>query len=158
MNCFNGEFFLKQSIDSVLSSNYNNFELIFFDNCSTDNSIKIAESFNDKRIKIFKNFSNVNLGEARKLAVNKSKGELICFLDVDDLICKNTLKKYVNFFNELKYDIIYGGVEYIDSNGNIINSYNLVLTQKLILVNCLKTLMLMSLQCVFIEIFFQNIN
>ena len=123
MNCFNGEFFLKQSIDSVLSSNYNNFELIFFDNCSTDNSIKIAESFNDKRIKIFKNLSNVNLGEARKLAVNKSKGELICFLDVDDLICKNTLKKYVNFFNELKYDIIYGGVEYIDSNGNIINSY-----------------------------------
>lgn len=123
MNCFNGEFFLKQSIDSVLSSNYNNFELIFFDNCSTDNSIKIAESFNDKRIKIFKNFSNVNLGEARKLAVNKSKGELICFLDVDDLICKNTLKKYVNFFNELKYDIIYGGVEYIDANGNIINSY-----------------------------------
>ena len=57
MNCFNGEFFLKQSIDSVLSSNYNNFELIFFDNCSTDNSIKIAESFNDKRIKIFENFA-----------------------------------------------------------------------------------------------------
>ena len=124
MNCFNGECFLKQSIDSILSSNYNNFELIFFDNCSTDNSIKIAESFNDKRIKIFKNFSNVNLGEARKLAVNKSKGELICFLDVDDLICKNTLKKYVNFFNEFKYDIIYEGVEYIDANGNIINSYN----------------------------------
>ena len=124
MNCFNGEIFLKQSIDSILSSNYNNFELIFFDNCSSDNSIKIAESFNDKRIKIFKNFSNVNLGEARKLAVNKSKGELICFLDVDDLICKNTLKKYINFFDEFKYDIIYGGVEYINANGSIINSYS----------------------------------
>ena len=124
MNCFNGEKFLKKSIDSILSSNYNNFELIFFDNCSSDNSIKIAESFNDQRIKIFKNFSNVNLGQARKLAVNKSKGELICFLDVDDLICKNTLKKYVNFFDEFKYDIIYGGVEYIDANGNITNNYS----------------------------------
>ena len=124
MNCFNGEIFLKQSIDSILSSNYNNFELIFFDNCSSDNSIKIAESFNDKRIKICKNFSNVNLGEARKLAVNKSKGELICFLDVDDLICENTLNKYVDFFDEFKYDIIYGGVQYIDANGNIINSYS----------------------------------
>ena len=124
MNCFNGEIFLKQSIDSILSSNYNNFELIFFDNCSNDNSVKIAESFNDKRIKICKNFSNVSLGEARKLAVNKSKGELICFLDVDDLICENTLNKYVDFFHEFKYDIIYGGVQYIDANGNIINSYS----------------------------------
>ena len=124
MNCFNGEFFLKESIESVLRSNYDKFELIFFDNCSTDNSIKIAESYKDKRIKIFRNISNVNLGEARKLAVNKSKGELICFLDVDDLICKDSLKKYVEFFNELKYDIIYGGVEYIDANGNSINKYN----------------------------------
>lgn len=124
MNCFNGETFLKQSINSILSSNYNNFELIFFDNCSNDNSVKIAESFNDKRIKIYKNFNNVNLGEARKLAVNKSKGELICFLDVDDLICENTFNKYVDFFDEFKYDIIYGGVQYIDANGNIINSYS----------------------------------
>lgn len=123
MNCFNGESFLKQSIDSVLRSTYYNFELIFFDNCSTDGSMKIAESFDDKRIKVFKNTSNVNLGEARKLAVNKSQGELICFLDVDDLICKNTLKEYVNFSNEYRYDIIYGGVEYIDAKGEIINSY-----------------------------------
>ena len=124
MNCFNGDSFLKQSIDSVLSSSYNNFELIFFDNCSTDNSIRIAESFNDKRVKIFKNPTNVNLGEARSLAVNKSKGDLICFLDVDDLICKNTLNRYVSLFDELDYNIIYGGVEYIDANGNIENSYS----------------------------------
>ena len=49
---------------------------------------------------------------------------MICFLDVDDLICENTLNKYVDFFYEFKYDIIYGGVQYIDANGNIINSYS----------------------------------
>lgn len=123
MNCFNGEKFLKQSISSIINSTYSNFELIFFDNCSTDSSIQIAKSFNDKRIKIFKNSKNVNLGQARMLAVKESSGDLVCFLDVDDLINKNTLIKYFNLYNDLKYDIIYGGVEYIDVNNKIINNY-----------------------------------
>ena len=49
---------------------------------------------------------------------------LICFLDVDDLICENTLNKYVDFFDEFKYDIIYGGIQYIDANDKIINNYS----------------------------------
>ena len=54
MNCHNGEKYLKQSIESILNQNYKNWELIFFDNQSTDNSISIIEQFKDERIKIFK--------------------------------------------------------------------------------------------------------
>ena len=58
MNCHNGEKYLKQSIESILNQNYKNWELIFFDNQSTDNSISIIEQFKDERIKIFRSNEN----------------------------------------------------------------------------------------------------
>ena len=54
MNCHNGERYLAQSITSVLSQTYKNWELIFFDNKSNDQSKKILKTFLDKRIKYFK--------------------------------------------------------------------------------------------------------
>ena len=54
MNCFNGAKYLKQSIQSVISQSYKNWELIFWDNMSIDDSKKIFESFNDDRLKYFK--------------------------------------------------------------------------------------------------------
>ena len=60
MNCFNGEKFLKKSLRSVLNQSYKNWELIFFDNISTDRSIKIVKNFNDKRIKIFQSKKSIN--------------------------------------------------------------------------------------------------
>ena len=66
INCHNGEKFLKNCIKSVLNQSYRNFEIIFWDNRSTDNSYKIAKSFKDKRIKIsnqkkFSNFINLEI-------------------------------------------------------------------------------------------------
>jgi len=54
MNCHNGEKFLKESIQSIISQKYKNWELIFWDNKSTDGSAKILKSFKDKRIRYFK--------------------------------------------------------------------------------------------------------
>ena len=54
MNCFNGAKYLKQSIQSIISQSYKNWELIFWDNMSIDDSKKIFESFNDDRLKYFK--------------------------------------------------------------------------------------------------------
>ena len=60
---YNGEKFLKECISSVLVQSYSEFELILFDNNSTDGSIKfIKENFHDKRLKIVE--SAVNLGFA----------------------------------------------------------------------------------------------
>ena len=53
MNCYNGENYLSESIDSVLQQTYKNWELIFWDNKSEDKSAKIFKSFNDKRFKYF---------------------------------------------------------------------------------------------------------
>ena len=53
MNCHNGQQFLNKSINSLLRQSYKNWELVFYDNKSTDRSKKIINSYRDKRIKYF---------------------------------------------------------------------------------------------------------
>ena len=86
INCYNGEKYLTQTIKSVLRQTYRNWEIIFFDNNSKDNSVKIIKKFKDKRIKFYtsKNKFVLPLYRARNLAITKAKGEFITFLDVDD--------------------------------------------------------------------------
>lgn len=84
INCYNGEAFLNKCLNSILNQTYSNWELIFWDNASTDTSAEIFNSYNDNRFKYFKSFKNVTLGQARAWAVNECKGEFIAFLDVDD--------------------------------------------------------------------------
>ena len=95
MNCHNGEKYLKNSIKSVLNQSYKFWELIFFDNQSKDKSKKIVLSFKDKRIKYFSSKKFNSLYEARNLAISKTKGEYVCFLDVDDWWTKTKLAKQV---------------------------------------------------------------
>ena len=54
VNCYNGEKYLPQALQSILDQKYKNFEVIFVDNCSTDSSAKIYKNLKDKRFKYFK--------------------------------------------------------------------------------------------------------
>ena len=115
MNCHNGEKYLNTSIKSILSQSYNNWELIFWDNNSQDNSKKILLKYKDKRIKYFKSKKLLKLYHARNLAVNKARGKYISFLDVDDYWSKNKLKKQVSFFSKnLNYKILYSNFYIVD--------------------------------------------
>tara|TARA_B110000238_G_scaffold200636_1_gene251546 strand:- start:2088 stop:3026 length:939 start_codon:yes stop_codon:yes gene_type:complete len=84
VNCYNGERYLKSCLSSILDQTYTKWELIFWDNASTDQSSKIFNSYNDSRFKYFKSDVNVTLGQARAWAVDQCNGEYIAFLDVDD--------------------------------------------------------------------------
>ena len=84
MNCYNGEKFLHEALDSIINQTYKNWELIFWDNQSTDNSANIVLSYNDHRIKYFFSKSHTLLYKARNLAIEKSQGGYLAFLDVDD--------------------------------------------------------------------------
>ena len=53
MNCHNGQKFLKEAVQSILNQTYTKFELIFFNNFSSDQSENIVKSFNDERIKYY---------------------------------------------------------------------------------------------------------
>ncbi len=102
MNCYNGENYLDESLNSVINQTYKNWELIFYDNCSTDKSVTILKKYKDKRIKYFKSKKKINLGLARKKALSRAKGDFIAFLDTDDIWKKNKLNKQLKFFNNEK--------------------------------------------------------
>ena len=98
MNCFNGEQFLNESINSVINQEYQNWELIFWDNKSTDKSSDIVSSYSDLRIKYFLSDDFTSLGQARNLAISKASGEYIGFLDTDDLWFEDKLKLQIPKF------------------------------------------------------------
>lgn len=102
VNCLNGEKYLRQAIRSIVNQSYKNWEVIFWDNCSTDKSYKIIKSFKSRKIKYYKSQKITKLYEARNLAIRKAKGKFISFLDVDDLWLPKKLEKQINLFNRNK--------------------------------------------------------
>ena len=108
MNCYNGDRYLRKSIKSIISQSYKNWELIFWDNNSEDNSKNILKSFKDKRISYFRSKKFMKLYHARNLAVKKTRGEYVCFLDVDDYWTSDKLKKQIEYMiKNQQYMIIY---------------------------------------------------
>jgi len=105
MNCYNGEKYVYEAINSVLSQTYINWELIFWDNLSTDKSKDVFFSFNDIRLKYKLSDKHTNLSEARIRAIKESRGELIAFLDVDDFWKNKKIEKQVSLFEDK--DIIF---------------------------------------------------
>lgn len=98
LNCFNGEKFLKRSIESVLNQTYDIFEIIFIDNGSTDQSAEIAKSFGPKII-YHKNDKTSTLGSARNQGIMLSKGQFIAFIDADDEWKLDKIEKQIKLFS-----------------------------------------------------------
>ena len=118
VNCFNGEKYLDKCLQSIINQKYKNFEIIFFDNCSTDNSINIVKNFKDNRIKLFSSQTKLNLYQARNEAIKNASGELIAFLDVDDWWDKNYLNSREKDFDNNKYHIFYNNAfMFYEKNG-----------------------------------------
>ena len=118
MNCFNGEKYLREAIDSVIAQTYQNWELIFWDNQSTDSSAEIVKSYDDPRIYYFHASQHTLLYEARNYAVERSNGEFLAFLDVDDWWAPNKLLLQVPFFEDETVGLVCGNYEvfYEESN------------------------------------------
>ena len=124
INCFNGEKYLKETIESVLNQSYNNWEIIFWDNQSTDGSAKIIKNYLDKRIKYYKSYLHTPLGKARNLAMEHAAGEWCAFLDCDDLWLPNKLQKQIDIIlSDCKnIGLVYGRMSVI-SEKNRYQSY-----------------------------------
>ena len=108
MNCHNGETYLKESINSLINQTYKNWELIFWDNFSSDSSKEVLMQFSDKRIKYYYTKNFTPLYEARNLAIKKTSGEFISFLDTDDWWSPKRLEKQIElFFKDKNLDVVY---------------------------------------------------
>ena len=100
MNCFDGEAYLDEALNSIIQQSYKNWELIFWDNKSNDKSLEIVSSYDDQRIKIFQSSEHTNLGKARKNAYQKVSGDFLTFLDVDDIWHKEKLSSQIENFDD----------------------------------------------------------
>ena len=142
INCFNGQEYLRNCLDSVLNQTFKNWEIIFWDNRSTDKSYEIVKSYKDRRIKYFKAKKHTLLYKARNLALKKTSGKFITFLDVDDFWHRDNLKikvknlknttcsfAYSNFilFNQIvgKYKNINVKIKNGSQLEQILKSYNI---------------------------------
>ena len=107
MNCYNGEKYLREAIDSVYKQTYQNWEIVFWDNASTDQSADIAHSYDDK-IQYYKDTTTKPLYEARGLAVDKARGQYLAFLDCDDWWDPCKLERQLILFKDDKIGFVYG--------------------------------------------------
>lgn len=117
MNCFNGEEFLVDAIDSIYKQTFSDWEIIFFDNASTDSSPEIAKKY-DNRLNYYRIDNNVPLGKARNLAIEKATGKYIAFLDCDDLYIEDKLEKQYKVMEKNDFVMSYGGAIIINENGS----------------------------------------
>jgi len=92
MAAYNAEKFIHQSIDSVLSQTYRNFELVIVNDCSTDKTSEVVESYSDYRIRYYSIESNRGPSYARNIAISQSTGDYITILDADDFYAPDRLQ------------------------------------------------------------------
>lgn len=107
MNCHNGAQFLQEALDSIYNQNNQDWEIIFWDNASTDKSAEIIKNY-DGKIRYFHNKEKVSLGKGRNEALKCCRGKYICFLDTDDQWLLGKLEKQLSIMeNNLDIDILF---------------------------------------------------
>lgn len=116
MNCYNGDKYLYEAIQSIIDQTYKKWELIFWDNSSNKKCFNILKQFKDSRIKYFFYKKKINLYSSRNLALQKCKGKFIAFLDQDDTWEKEKLKKQLKLFNNKKVGLVYSNYWKLDEN------------------------------------------
>lgn len=122
---FNRSQLISESIDSVFSQTYKNFEIIIIDDGSTDNTKKVIEyyikTYGDK-IRYFYQ-DNQGAASARNKGLDVARGEYIAFLDTDDIWLPKKLEKQVNILDECKeISLVYSNVIIINDHNKVINS------------------------------------
>lgn len=117
MSVYNSQAYLKEAIDSVLSQSYSNFEFIIINDGSTDNSLSIIKSYNDKRIVFINNDCNKGLIYSLNKGIEVAKGEFIARMDSDDVSLPDRLSLQVKQFLSNPSAVIVGS-DYFLLNGN----------------------------------------
>ena len=112
---------MEETIRSVQEQTYTNWEIIFMDDFSNDDTVQKVSVLRerDSRIKLFRNQINSGAAVSRNNALREAKGRWIAFLDSDDLWEPTKLEKQVKFMEENGYSFSYTEYQEMDSDGNL---------------------------------------
>ncbi|MBR0061052.1 MAG: glycosyltransferase family 2 protein [Selenomonadaceae bacterium] len=113
---YNVEKYIGDCLNSVLEQTFQDFEVILVDDCSTDNSRQIAESFSEKfggRLKIFGMEKNSGVALSRNKGSILSRGEYVFFVDSDDMVTKTGLEEMYSYAQKFNADVIHTTKNYV---------------------------------------------
>ena len=119
MSVYNSERFLKDAIDSVLNQTFSDFEFLIFEDSSSDRSLEIIGSFDDKRIKLIRNDINFGLTYNLQKGMELAKGKYVARMDADDICLPERFKRQIDFLDDNPDISILGtSVIFFDDFGN----------------------------------------
>lgn len=95
---YNGARIVGETIKSILSQSFQNFEIVISDDCSKDNTVEVIKRFKDKRIKVYKNEKNLGYGKNLQVLRKLVKGDILFLMGQDDILLKDALLKTYNAF------------------------------------------------------------
>lgn len=129
--CYNCSKLIGATIESIQQQTYTNWELIIVDDCSTDESVNVVQSYsqNDSRIKLLRTSRpSGSPSEPRNLGIDAARGKYIAFLDSDDVWLPTKLERQITFMVQNGYEMVYSYYEKMSWNG--IRSQRIVKTEK----------------------------
>ncbi len=128
MSVYNGEKYLSEAIESILSQTFTNFEFLIINDCSTDASRNIILSYTDHRILLIDNFVNIGLTKSLNIGINLAKGRFIARMDADDLSLPHRLEKQISFLkNNPEISLVGSSAIVINEEGLTIQNANVYL-------------------------------
>ena len=125
MPAYNAEKYIAEAIQSVISQTYTNWELFVLDDCSTDSTAEIAESFAnaDSRIHLIRNPQNMGVARTRNRGFDLANGEWVALLDSDDVWHSDKLEKQLAIAKETGAEIIYCSYSLMNENGKHLSDF-----------------------------------
>ena len=116
---YNVEKYIQTCLDSIFQQTFKDFEVIIVDDCSTDRSLEIIESYHDSRIKLHRNVKNLGAAMTRNRGLSlTSESKYIYFMDSDDAIVSQTIETLFNSAEELQSEVVYMNSRFIANDPN----------------------------------------
>lgn len=119
MSAYNVGEYIEQAMRSVLASEYKDIELVIVEDCSTDNTLEIAEKIaeEDSRVRIIKQPENRGAGWARRTGIEAAQGEYVITIDSDDWVAPSFIGDLAKRAEETDADIVGGGATVVHDGG-----------------------------------------
>lgn len=117
---YNCEEFIAETLESILSQTLFDWEAILVDDCSTDGTVVVAQSYvdRDKRFRLLRQSENCGAAMARNKGLSETRGRFIAYLDSDDYWLPEKLKRQVSYMSEHDYGACFTSYETVNEDGS----------------------------------------
>lgn len=118
MPAYNTEKYISKAIASLLSQTLENIEIIVVDDCSTDNTVSVVQSFDDPRLRLLQNSQNLGAGGTRNVALKAAQGKWVAVLDADDWYAPERLARLVQVAEQKNADLVVDDLNLIEDGAS----------------------------------------